>query len=66
MLEVNLTDLTPITGRAVLDEIVESHREWQRERLLQLQNLRSDLLSGDDLKRLVHELEAEVEQFCEH
>src|SRR5205085_149318 len=65
LLTADLTDLPPITGRAILDEIVESDRAWQRERVLQLQNPRSDLPSGDDLKRLVQELEAEVEQFCE-
>ena len=34
LLTADLTDLIPITGRAVLDEIVESDREWQRERVL--------------------------------
>jgi hypothetical protein len=61
----DLTDLIPIVGRDVLDEIVKSDREWQRERLLKLENPRSESPSGDDLKRLVQELEAEVEQFCE-
>jgi hypothetical protein len=61
----DLTDLIPIVGREVLDEIVESDRAWQRERLSKLENARSDSPSGDDLKRLVQELEAEVEQFCE-
>jgi hypothetical protein len=65
MFTADLTDLIPITGRAVLDEIVESDREWQRERILQLQNVRNNIPSGDELKRLVQELEAEVEQFCE-
>jgi hypothetical protein len=61
----DLTDLIPIVGGDVLDKIVKSDREWQREGVLKLGNPRSDCPSGDDLKRLVRELEAEVERFCE-
>src|SRR4030095_6906818 len=65
LLTADLTDLIPITGRAVLDEILESDRKWQHERLLQFPKTRSDIPSGDDLKRLVQDLEADVKQFCE-
>lgn len=65
LMTADLSELIPITGKTILDEITKADREWTRERVLRFQNLKSDMPSGDDFKRIVQELEAEVEKFCE-
>jgi len=65
LVTADLSELIPITGKTVLDEITKADKEWTRERILRFQNLRSDIPREDDFKRIVQELEAEVEKFCE-